>query len=310
MAQFGNFSQGETIGLIDAGLAFNLPFPPLNDHEGRRPERKPDVVIFIDASADAENVNILGNRQAWPDGAALTAVKDYARANKVAFPRVPEIGNLAENTCTVFNEVYKQGRQEPVIIYLPLTKNRDELNNGALLERVRNENNFHGVIPGNLAEIALNDYTTSYTNMAPQYSVNLMALMHYNVLYNQRAILNAICARVHTGHPEEPRRNAPAAAIPAEQPEEPAAGGKRPTAEPAEVTPPTRHETAQQFLTRYKAENGALALPAFLSALGDEAIYDYCNQLGLDYSAAASGSAAEPDINKARRVLIEYANNL
>ena len=79
---------------------------------------------------------------------------------------------------------------------------------------------------------------------------------------------------------------------------------------PAEVTPPTQHETAQELLTRYKNEHGMHAIATFLSALDDEIIYDYCNQLGLDYSAAASGSAAEPNINKARRVLIEYANNL
>ena len=70
MQEFRPYQYVTTIGLIDAGLAFTA-IPPLNDYKGQRRARKPDVIIFIDASADSDNVNILGDVQAWPNGKAL-----------------------------------------------------------------------------------------------------------------------------------------------------------------------------------------------------------------------------------------------
>jgi len=53
-----------------------------------------------------------------------------------------------------------------------------------------------------LTGIDLNTHATSSTDLDPQDSVNLMALMHYNVRKNQQSITAAICARVRAKQQE------------------------------------------------------------------------------------------------------------
>ena len=191
---YAKFTEAETLGLIDAGFAFNLPFPPLNDYHNKRPERKPDVIIFIDASADTtgKRINISPTIQAWPNGIALRAVEYYARSNGISFPEIPEDINLALKTCSVYTKSSNPATDNPVVIYLPLTKDTKELINHGLLDRVRNENIFDNATPMNLNEIPLEKYETKYTNINSQDAVNLLSLMHYNVLYNADKIKNAI----------------------------------------------------------------------------------------------------------------------
>ncbi len=217
---YSHFSSAKNLPLIDAGIAFNLPFPPLNDHDGRRPLRKPDVIIFIDASADAANVNdadIYENKmvQAWPNGKALQDVADYARDYEVPFPALPRKDeNLAVRTCRVFNE---PGNQKPVVIYLPLTKNIHEItptttyNGRNILQQVLDDNTVGNEYPIDLRQVNLADYTTAKTGLTVQRSVDLMALMEYNVLFNGNQIKRAICDRVLQ---QAPQPAAPAAPVP------------------------------------------------------------------------------------------------
>jgi len=126
--QFADYRQSKNIGLIDAGLSFNLPFPPLNDHNGSRPERKPDVVIFIDASADTDSAGAFNPNanQAWPTGITLKAVEKYARDNGIAFPEIPELDqeNIVDGSCRIFNRRPESNPNQPVptVIYLPIIK--------------------------------------------------------------------------------------------------------------------------------------------------------------------------------------------
>ncbi len=188
---FKNYREDQTIGLLDAGLAFNLPFPPLNDYGMQRPERKPDVIIFIDSSAD--DLHKDETVQAWPNGDALRDVETYARDHTVPFPKIPVTpANLALKTCSIFGD---PSRIEPVVIYLPLTKDSTELTDERLLNEVKEKNKIDGHAPDPLIGIELDKYPTRTTGLPPQDSVNLVALMHYNVLHNQKNIIEAIRTR-------------------------------------------------------------------------------------------------------------------
>lgn len=209
--KFADFSANKTIGLIDAGFAFNLPFPPLNDYKGKRPERKPDIIIFIDASADAKNVNEVDTgqniKQAWPNGNTLRLVERYARENEVPFPKLPN-GNLASRTCSVFEPQHEQQEHSPTVIYLPVAKNKNEINTFAtfnginIMQKVRHDNTVHQLEPTALATINLGDYGTQHTNLSIQEAINLMALMQYNVLRNSDQIKQAICRRARGRAPQ------------------------------------------------------------------------------------------------------------
>lgn len=80
-AAFKNFTFGmatseisdqPNIQMVDAGLAFNLPFPPVSGEYGNR---KADILIFIDASADQAH-----------KGNALIQVAEYAKEHNLHFP--------------------------------------------------------------------------------------------------------------------------------------------------------------------------------------------------------------------------------
>jgi hypothetical protein len=191
------------IGLIDAGLSFNLPYPPLNDYAGKRPERKPDVIIFIDASADAADVNIDStlnpplrwehNKQAWPTGNELRKVATYAHTHGLNFPDLPN-GNLASERCKILSD-----ENSPVVIYIPLTKVVDgspDVVAGVpykdFIQANRIEVDGKDFTPANPNDVDLDKYQTKRTNLSPQDSVNLITLMRYNVRRSKDAILEAI----------------------------------------------------------------------------------------------------------------------
>ncbi len=214
-SRFANYNKNKNLALIDAGIAFNLPFPPLNDYKKQRSHRKPDVIIFIDASADVEDVESANDygqhtKQAWPDGSALQAVAEYAKTNEVDFPPIPpKPANLARKTCRFFTPI--PGEEAPVVIYLPVTKDTTELNNRDLFLRVQRDNKVDDNVPIDLAAIQLKDYPTATTGLDAQHAVDLMALMEYNVLFNGEKIKRAICDRVLQ---QAPQPVAPAAPVP------------------------------------------------------------------------------------------------
>lgn len=90
--------------LVDAGIHFNLPFPPL-----LRPERKIDIIIVCDYSA--RNGEISGS---------LKKAEEYALSRGLKFPKI-DYSSINENIISVFKD--KNDINTPVIIYLPLIKN-------------------------------------------------------------------------------------------------------------------------------------------------------------------------------------------
>lgn len=83
--------------VIDAGIVFNLPVPPL-----LKKARNVDIIIIADMS-----MPINGNEM-------LLKVVDYARRRKLPFPAIPS-GAIPENGMELF---YEEGK--PMVIYLPL----------------------------------------------------------------------------------------------------------------------------------------------------------------------------------------------
>src|SRR5690606_27664772 len=78
-AKVANFSYGmsqskrkddKILALSDAGIDFNLPYPPIS---GERPERKVDIIIFLDASAGIK------------EAPELKAAEKYARDRNLKF---------------------------------------------------------------------------------------------------------------------------------------------------------------------------------------------------------------------------------
>lgn len=87
--------------LVDAGLAFNLPYPPVS---GMRAERTPDIIIFVDASADIKGVG------------EFKKVEKYARQKGLKFPPIDY--TMAEKK-GVSIHVDSKDPSVPVVIYVP-----------------------------------------------------------------------------------------------------------------------------------------------------------------------------------------------
>lgn len=114
-AKVSNFTYGmpnssikdlKILAMSDAGLAFNLPYPPLS---GERPERSADLLIFLDASA-----TIAGAPE-------LRSTELYARQHNLKFPSINYDG-IDSRAITVFKD--DNDPTVPVVIYMPLIKDK------------------------------------------------------------------------------------------------------------------------------------------------------------------------------------------
>ena len=112
---FNNFAYGmnncpikteKYIELADAGLDFNLPYPPIS---GERSERKSDIIIFLDASYYIEGVP------------ALVGAAHYAHEQGLPFPDIVEPYEVAKRAVTVLKD--DNNPDCPVVIYIPWVKN-------------------------------------------------------------------------------------------------------------------------------------------------------------------------------------------
>lgn len=101
--------QEKYVPLVDAGLDFNVPTPPLL-------ERNSDVIIIIDASAGVITYDKEGNLIV----SELLKAEEWAHTNKMPFPAIAgtkEYDSIPNNTMTIF-----EGKEhEPTICYIPLS---------------------------------------------------------------------------------------------------------------------------------------------------------------------------------------------
>lgn len=86
--------------LIDAGIDFNLPLPPL-----LRPERELDIIFALDASGKIAN------------GMELKLAEQYALKNNLRFPRI-DYTDIDSKTISIFG-LESNDNKTPIIIYMP-----------------------------------------------------------------------------------------------------------------------------------------------------------------------------------------------
>lgn len=95
--------QQTTLSLIDAGLEFNLPIPPL-----MRKDRAIDIIIIFDAS----DTQIRGSE--------LKKAEAYFKRQGLAFPNI-ELDEESNEICYIFKDA--ENANVPVVIYFPFIKN-------------------------------------------------------------------------------------------------------------------------------------------------------------------------------------------
>jgi hypothetical protein len=93
----------QTLTFVDAGVAFNLPVPPL-----LRSARHLDVIIIYDAS---------GNITGAPE---LVAAEQYARDHNLKFPQI-DYTNIDKKLVSVFID---KDPEVPLVIYFPRIANQ------------------------------------------------------------------------------------------------------------------------------------------------------------------------------------------
>ena len=95
--------ENKTLTLVDAGLAFNLPFPPL-----LREERQVNIILVCDASADITNFETLQ----W--------VEEYMQLKGLKFPSI-DYATAVTQTMSIFKN--EQDPACPIVVYFPCIKN-------------------------------------------------------------------------------------------------------------------------------------------------------------------------------------------
>ncbi len=93
------FSNNNQLKIVDAGVHFNLPFPPLF-------RRNMDIYIVCDASGDA----------LYPGGHTMKQVKNYAESHGIALPYF-DYKTLTSQSASVI--VDENNPDLPIIIYIP-----------------------------------------------------------------------------------------------------------------------------------------------------------------------------------------------
>lgn len=88
--------------LVDAGIDFNLPIPPL-----LKKERKLDVIIVCDLSSNADT------------GAELKYAEEYARKKGYKFPKIA-YETINKSVLSIFKE---DDPEVPIVMYMPFIKN-------------------------------------------------------------------------------------------------------------------------------------------------------------------------------------------
>ena len=160
----------EYMNFVDAGLEFNLPYPPVS---GICSERAPEILIFLDASGGKS-------------GKQLKKVAEYAQAHNLPFPSIKN-KLLGKETISIFKD--EHNRKAPVVIYMA------RISDATLWEKHKSDPEFADY---NLSGFDL-DYETNngfaqtkefqYT---PEHSELVMNQTEFNMLVNKNKIIETI----------------------------------------------------------------------------------------------------------------------
>jgi len=97
-------SQDKNIKMVDGGIAFDLPYPPVSGHGAR----KADVMIFFDSSSNVENKG--------PENLRMIAA--YAKKHGLKFPPI-DTKLLHKSALTLFKD--ESDSTVPLVIYMSRT---------------------------------------------------------------------------------------------------------------------------------------------------------------------------------------------
>jgi len=170
--QTSKIKNDKNMRLVDAALAFNLPYAPVS---GDRPERIADIMIFLDASRD------VGSHLEFSD------VEAYARRQGHKFPVIDYTG-IEKRIISVFKD--EKDPSVPVVIYMP------RINDPSLLSKYRHTSGFK--IPrGYCANFDVDKSvqeesgTLNFVYSAVQ-SYQLTAVTQFNMCASKQTIVDAI----------------------------------------------------------------------------------------------------------------------
>ena len=164
----------DALQLVDAGLDFNLPYPVVS---GMRAERMPDIIIFVDASA-----NIIGSGE-------LKLVEKYARKKGLKFPNI-DYNIVSKNAVSIHKE---NDRSVPVVIYIPRINDANQTN---LLNRADLQQYKQLLTGFNVEQCTEKEACNTFNfNYSADDMNKLSGLVEFNVLAYKDEILNVIRER-------------------------------------------------------------------------------------------------------------------
>jgi phospholipase A2 len=180
------------IKLVDGGLGHsNLPYPVVS---GMRPDRRPDILIFVDGSS-----GITGASE-------LRKVEEYARNYGLLFPTINYDG-IDKRTISIFKD--EENMDVPVVIYLP-RYNDAELAKKFVSGEMEGEpgqegfERFAKLQDFDADECVSKEFCGTFNLQWKLDEAQEMSdLLEFNVLANQPAILDAIKWTIENHMPRE-----------------------------------------------------------------------------------------------------------
>lgn len=160
-----------TIKFVDAGIDFNLPYPPVS---GERPERKADIIIFLDFSA----------------GSLISSMKkteEYARRKGLKFPKI-DYTNLETKALSIFRD--PSDPSVPVVIYFP------RISEIGLWEKYKSHptlSKYSSIEGFDFGECVVNgNCTTTNFQYPSEISEKLINQMEFNIMVHKDQIIEMI----------------------------------------------------------------------------------------------------------------------
>ncbi len=163
----------KTLKFVDAGIDFNLPYPPVS---GERPERKADIMFFLDFSG----------------GSLLFSMKkteEYASRKGLKFPKI-DYANLETKAVSIFRD--PSDPSVPVVIYMP------RVSEAGLWQKHKSNSAFSSYtsLDGFDFTKCTNDFNGVCGTPKFQYSGNnsqkLIDQMEFNMMVHKDEIMEAI----------------------------------------------------------------------------------------------------------------------
>jgi hypothetical protein len=164
-------SERKYLKLVDAGIAFNLPYPPVS---GERSERKSDILIFCDMSATGK-------------GVALMKCEKYAREKGLPFP-VIEYEDIEKRSISIFKD--DTNKEVPVVIYMPRVSDQVLWEENKINTAV---SEYTGIEDFDIEACVKKGFCNTINfKYSREQSQQVMHQMEFNVLMNKEKIIDVI----------------------------------------------------------------------------------------------------------------------